>query len=222
MSKELRKAEDTWQVLRIQGEFMKGFDTFSELPPCISVFGSARTKTDNPYYLEAEKVGQLLVQNGFGVITGGGPGIMEAANKGAYEEPNGTSVGVGIELPFEASMNPYINVGVENRYFFTRKVMFLKYSQGFVIFPGGLGTLDELFEALTLAQCGHNIKYPIILFGKKYWQGLIDWMQNTLWTNGAISQKDFDLFRVVDTAEEAVEKIVEYHEKYRDNQDTNF
>jgi uncharacterized protein (TIGR00730 family) len=220
--KELRKIEDSWQIIRIQGEFAKGFDTFNELQPCISVFGSARTKKDNPYYLEAEKVGQLLVQAGFGVMTGGGPGIMEAANKGAYEEEGGTSVGVGIELPFEASMNPYINVGVENRYFFTRKVMFLKYSQGFVIFPGGLGTLDELFEALTLAQCGHNIKYPIVLFGKKYWEGLIDWMQNTLWTHGAISQKDFDLFRVVDTAEEAVEKIVEYHQKYKEDQDTNF
>jgi uncharacterized protein (TIGR00730 family) len=220
--KQLRKVEDSWQIIRIQGEFAKGFDTFNDLQPCVSVFGSARTKKDNPYYFEAEKVGQLLAQAGFGVMTGGGPGIMEAANKGAYEEEGGTSVGVGIELPFEASMNPYINVGVENRYFFTRKVMFLKYSQGFVIFPGGLGTLDELFEALTLAQCGHNIKYPIVLFGKKYWQGLIDWMQNTLWTNGAISQKDFDLFRVVDTAEEAVEKIVEYHQKYKEDQDTNF
>jgi uncharacterized protein (TIGR00730 family) len=217
-----KKAEDAWQILRIQGEFTKGFDTFNELPPCVSVFGSARTKKDNPYYLEAEKTGQLLVQAGFGVITGGGPGIMEAANKGAYEEENGTSVGVGIELPFEASMNPYINVGVENRYFFTRKVMFLKYSQGFVIFPGGLGTLDELFEALTLAQCGHNIKYPIVLFGKKYWEGLIDWMRNTLQTNSAISEKDFDLFRVVDTAEEAVEKILEYHNKYRQDSETNF
>jgi uncharacterized protein (TIGR00730 family) len=220
--KQLRKIEDSWQIIRIQGEFAKGFDTFNELPPCVSVFGSARTKHDNPYYLEAEKVGQLLVQSGFGVITGGGPGIMEAANKGAYEEEGGTSVGVGIELPFEASMNPYINVGVENRYFFTRKVMFLKYSQGFVVFPGGLGTLDELFEALTLAQCGHNIKYPIILFGKKYWEGLIDWMRNTLQTNGAISESDFDLFRVVDTAEEAVEKIVEYHQKYNSDNETNF
>lgn len=220
--KELRKIEDSWQIIRIQGEFAKGFDTFNELPPCVSVFGSARTNQTNPYYEEAEKVGKLLVQNGFGVITGGGPGIMEAANKGAYEEGKDMSVGVGIELPFEASMNPYINVGVENRYFFTRKVMFLKYSQGFVIFPGGLGTLDELFEALTLAQCGHNIKYPIVLFGKSYWRGLIDWMQNTLWTHGAISQKDFDLFRVVDTAEEAVEKIVEYHQKYKEDQDTNF
>lgn len=222
MSVQRNKAEDAWQIMRIQGEFTKGFDTFNELGPCVSIFGSARTEKDNPYYLEAEKVGQLLIQNGFGVITGGGPGIMEAANKGAYEEPEGTSVGVGIELPFEASMNPYINVGVENRYFFTRKVMFLKYSQGFVIFPGGLGTLDELFEALTLAQCGHNVKYPIVLVGKKFWSGLIDWMQNTLWTNGTISQKDFDLFRIVDTAEEAVEKITEYHEKYKEDTETNF
>lgn len=220
--KQLRKVEDSWQITRISGEFAKGFDTFNELDvPCISVFGSARTKTNNQWYLEAEKTGQLLVQNGFGVITGGGPGIMEAANKGAYDEQEGTSIGIGIELPFEASMNPYIHKGVENRYFFTRKVMFLKYSQGFIIFPGGLGTLDELFEALTLAQTGHNVKYPIVLVGKKYWEGLIKWMQDTLWTNGAIKQSDFDLFRVVDTAEEAVQKIKEYHNKYNTNE-TNF
>jgi len=216
------KADDAWQIMRIQGEFTKGFDTFNELGPCVSVFGSARTKTDNPHYLEAEKVGRLLTEAGFGVITGGGPGIMEAANKGAHDA-GGKSIGVGIELPFEASMNEYVDLGVENRYFFTRKVMFLKYSQAFVIFPGGVGTLDELFEAITLAQCGHNVKYPIVLVGKKYWEGLVDWMQNTLWTNGAISQKDFDLFRVVDTAEEAVEKITDYHNKYKENNtETNF
>lgn len=217
-----RKSEDAWQILRIQGEFTKGFDTFNQLGPCVSVFGSARTKPDNPYYKEAQKVGKLLAQAGFGVITGGGPGIMEAANKGAHKE-GGKSIGVGIELPFEASMNEYVDLGVENRYFFTRKLMFLKYSQAFVICPGGLGTLDELFEALTLAQCGHNVKYPIVLIGKKYWGGLIDWMQETLWTNGAVSQKDFDLFRLVDTAEEAVEKIKEYHNKFDKNTDsTNF
>lgn len=220
MEKQFRKSEDAWQILRIQGEFTKGFDTFNELGPCVSIFGSARTKETNPHYKEAEKTGKLLTEAGFGVITGGGPGIMEAANKGCLEA-GGTSVGVGIELPFEASMNPHINVGVENRYFFTRKVMFLKYSQAFVVFPGGLGTLDELFEALTLAQCGHNIKYPIVLVGKKFWGGLVDWMQDTLWTNGTISQKDFDLFRVVETAEEAVEKITEYHNKYNTNE-TNF
>lgn len=220
---DLRKIEDAWQVIRIQGEFAKGFDTFNQLDvPCVSVFGSARTKPDDEWYLEAEKVGQLLVQKGFGVITGGGPGIMEAANKGAYEEEGGTSIGIGIELPFEASMNPYIHSGVENRYFFTRKVMFLKYSQGFIIFPGGMGTLDELFEALTLAQTGHNVKYPIVLVGKSYWTGLIEWMKSTLLTNGNISENDFDLFRLVDTAEEAVEKISEFHQKYKENIDTNF
>jgi uncharacterized protein (TIGR00730 family) len=145
---------------------------------------------------------------------------MEAANKGAHNA-GGRSIGVGIELPFEASMNEYVDLGVENRYFFTRKVMFLKYSQAFVIFPGGVGTLDELFEAITLAQCGHNVKYPIVLIGKKYWSGLIDWMQDTLWTNGAICKDDFDLFRVVDTAEEAVAKITEYHEKNKSTE-TNF
>ena len=223
MSSQRNKAEDAWQILRIQGEFTKGFDTFNELKgPCISVFGSARTLSTNPVYKDAEKLGTLLVEAGFGVITGGGPGIMEAANKGSHNA-GGKSIGVGIELPFEASMNEYVDLGVENRYFFTRKVMFLKYSQGFVIFPGGVGTLDELFEAITLAQCGHNVKYPIVLVGKKYWSGLVDWMQDTLWTNGAISQEDFDLFRVVDTAEEAVEKITDYHNKYKDNKtNTNF
>jgi uncharacterized protein (TIGR00730 family) len=222
MSVQRNKAEDAWQIMRIQGEFTKGFDTFNELGSCVSVFGSARTKENNPHYIEAEKIGRLLVEAGFGVITGGGPGIMEAANKGAHEA-GGKSIGVGIELPFEASMNEYVDLGVENRYFFTRKVMFLKYSQAFVIFPGGVGTLDELFEAITLAQCGHNVKYPIILVGTKFWSGLIDWMQNTLSTNGTISQKDFDLFRIVDTAEEAVLKITDYHNKYKENNtDTNF
>jgi|TARA_B110000259_G_scaffold186632_1_gene238374 uncharacterized protein (TIGR00730 family) len=214
-----RKSEDAWQILRIQGEFTKGFDTFNELGPCVSVFGSARTLSTNPMYKEAEKIGKLLVEAGFGVITGGGPGIMEAANKGAHEA-GGKSIGVGIELPFEASMNDYVDLGVENRYFFTRKVMFLKYSQAFVICPGGVGTLDELFEAITLAQCGHNVKYPIVLVGKKYWEGLVDWMQSTLWEHGAISEKDFDLFRVVDTAEEAVSKITEYHNKFSKNTDS--
>jgi uncharacterized protein (TIGR00730 family) len=209
MGKEI----DAWQILRIQGEFTKGFDTFSGIDPCISVFGSARTSPNNEWYKEAEKFGRLISEAGYGVMTGGGPGIMEAANKGAVEA-NGLSVGVGIELPFETSMNEYVKVGVDNRYFFTRKVMFLKYSKGFAVFPGGLGTLDELFEALTLAQCGHNIKYPIVLVGKKYWSGLTEWLMNMVNASGRMSLKDFDLFRVVDTAEEAVEKIVQYHEKY--------
>lgn len=217
----MSKERDAWQILRIQGEFTKGFDTFNELGPCVSVFGSARTKEDDVWYKDAETFGGLMAKDGFGVITGGGPGIMEAANKGCADA-DGVSVGVGIELPFEAGMNKYVKKGVENRYFFTRKVMFLKYSQGFVVYPGGLGTMDELFEALTLAQTGHAPKFPIVLVGKKFWGGLIDWMQNTLWTNGTISQKDFDLFRLVDSAEEAREKIIEFHEKYRKDNPDNF
>lgn len=216
-----KKAEDAWQILRIQGEFTKGFDTFNELGPCVSVFGSARTPEDNEWYIEARKFGKLMAQSNIGVISGGGPGIMEAANRGC-QESGGTSVGVGIELPFEAEMNPYINVGVENRYFFTRKVMFMKYSQGYVVFPGGLGTLDELFEALTLIQCGHVHKQPIVLVGKKYWSGLIKWLYDMVNTSGRMSLKDFDLFRIVDSAEEAAEKINEYHDKYRQDNETNF
>ena len=221
------KADDAWQILRIQGEFTKGFDTFNELnTPCISVFGSARTKVGTKWYEEAKLFGKLIACEGFGVITGGGPGIMAAANHGA-KEVGGKSIGIGIELPLESGMNKYVEMGVENRYFFTRKVMFLKYSQGFVVFPGGLGTLDELFEALTLAQCGHNVNYPIVLVGKKYWSGLIDWLMDMVNASGKISLKDFDLFRVVDTAEEARDKIMEYHNKYMTNPDylgpkTNF
>lgn len=207
------KAEDAWQILRIQGEFTKGFDTFNELGPCISVFGSARTKTGTKWYNVAKEFGKLIACEGFGVITGGGPGIMQAANHGA-KEVGGKSIGVGIELPFEAGMNKYVDLGVECRYFFTRKVMFLKYSQAFVIFPGGLGTLDEMFEAITLAQCGHNVKYPIVLVGRQYWSGLIQWLKDTVLENGKMSDKDFDLFRIVDSAEEARDKIMEYHNKY--------
>ena len=216
----MSKEKDTWQILRIQAEFTKGFDTFSDLPPCISVFGSARLKEGTHWYNEAEKFGELITIHDFGVITGGGPGIMEASNRGS-KESGGKSIGVGIELPFESGMNPYVDKGVENRYFFTRKVMFLKYSKGFVIFPGGLGTLDELFETLTLAQCGHNIEYPIVLVGKEYWGGLLGWLKNTVLENGMMSEKDLDLFRVVDTAEEAVKKIVSYHNTYKLNK-TNF
>jgi uncharacterized protein (TIGR00730 family) len=207
------KAEDAWQIMRIQGEFTKGFDTFSELGPCISVFGSARTKVGTKWYEEAKLFGKLIASEGFGVITGGGPGIMAAANHGA-KEVGGKSIGIGIELPFESGMNKYVDLGVECRYFFTRKVMFLKYSQAFVIFPGGVGTLDEMFEAITLAQTGHNITYPIVLVGKKYWGGLIDWMKDQLLGSGRMSEKDFDLFRIVDSADEARNKVMEYHNKY--------
>ena len=222
MKKEHNKTDDAWQILRIQGEFTKGFDVFNELGPCISVFGSARTKTGTKWYNEAKEFGKLIACEGFGVITGGGPGIMQAANHGA-KEVAGHSIGVGIELPFEAGMNKYVTTGIECRYFFTRKVMFLKYSQGFVVFPGGLGTLDELFEALTLAQTGHTPKFPIILVGKDYWSGLVDWLQETIAAQGRMSQSDFDLFRIVDTAEEARDKIMEYHNKYRNEEDqSNF
>jgi len=222
MKKEHNKTDDAWQILRIQGEFTKGFDVFNELGPCISVFGSARTKTGTKWYEEAKEFGKLIACEGFGVITGGGPGIMQAANRGA-KEVAGNSIGIGIELPFEAGMNKYVTTGIECRYFFTRKVMFLKYSQGFVVFPGGLGTLDELFEALTLAQTGHTPKFPIILVGKDYWSGLVDWLQETIAAQGRMSQSDFDLFRIVDTAEEARDKIMEYHNKYRNEEDqSNF
>lgn len=222
MKKEHNKTDDAWQILRIQGEFTKGFDIFNELGPCISVFGSARTKTGTKWYEEAKEFGKLIACEGFGVITGGGPGIMQAANHGA-KEVAGHSIGIGIELPFEAGMNKYVTTGIECRYFFTRKVMFLKYSQGFVVFPGGLGTLDELFEALTLAQTGHTPKFPIILVGKDYWGGLVDWLQETIAAQGRMSQSDFDLFRIVDTAEEARDKIMEYHNKYRNEEDqSNF
>lgn len=221
ISKNEQKAEDAWQILRIQGEFTKGFDTFNELGSCISVFGSARTKVGSKWYEEARKFGALISREGFGVITGGGPGIMQAANQGA-KEVGGKSIGIGIELPFEAGMNQYVDLGVECRYFFTRKVMFLKYSQGFAVFPGGLGTLDEFFEAVTLAQCGHNIKYPIVLVGREYWTGLIEWLKEVAVENGMISDKDLGLFRIVDTAEEARDKIREFTEKYKSEQLTNF
>lgn len=221
ISKNEQKAEDAWQILRIQGEFTKGFDTFNELGSCVSVFGSARTKVGSKWYEEARKFGALISREGFGVITGGGPGIMQAANQGA-NEVGGKSIGIGIELPFEAGMNQYVDLGVECRYFFTRKVMFLKYSQGFAVFPGGLGTLDEFFEAVTLAQCGHNIKYPIVLVGKEYWSGLIEWLKEVAVENGMISDKDLNLFRLVDTAEEARDKIREFTEKYKSEQLTNF
>jgi len=214
MSWKKSKTEDAWQILRIQGEFTRGFDTFNELGPCISVFGSARTKTDDKWYKEAKHFGKLIVKEGFGVITGGGPGTMQAANHGA-KEVDGHSIGIGIELPFESGMNKYVTTGIECRYFFTRKVMFLKYSQGFVAFPGGLGTLDEIFEALTLSQTGHTPKFPIILVGKEYWQGLVDWIKQSMLKEGRINKSDINLFRIVDTAEEARDKIMEYHNKYR-------
>jgi len=222
------KADDAWQILRIQGEFTKGFDTFNNIDvPCVSVFGSARTKVGSKWYNEAIEFARSMAAEGFGIITGGGPGTMEAANKGAINF-TGRSIGIGIELPFESGMNNHIEMGMECRYFFTRKVMFLKYSQAFAVFPGGLGTLDELFEAITLAQCGHNVKYPIVLIGREYWSGLIEWLRNTVLESEKMSAADFDLFRIVDSASEAKEKIMEFHNKemtkpgYLGSDKTNF
>ena len=215
---ENKRIDDAWQVLRIQGEFIKGFDQLSQLGPCISVFGSARTKEDNPYYKTAVELSELIVKNGYGVITGGGPGIMEAGNLGAVRQ-NGDSVGLQIQLPFETHPNKYINHLVDCRYFFTRKVFFLKYSQAFVACPGGFGTFDELFETMTLIQTGHMRKVPIVLVGKDYWTGLVDWIKAVvLKKESNISEKDLDLFKVVDTAEEAMEYMLDK----LDSSDTNF
>jgi len=207
------KAEDAWQVLRIQGEFTKGFDQLSELGPCISIFGSARTEPLNPYYKNASKLAYLCTENGYGVISGGGPGIMEAANLGAHESDE-VSVGLKIQLPFEAKENEYIDELVDCRYFFTRKVFFLKYSQAFVAYPGGFGTLDELFETLTLIQTGHMRKVPVVLVGKDYWGGMMDWIKTTMFEKeGNVSEKDFDLFTVVDEPVEAMEYILDNIQK---------
>ncbi|MEV3910113.1 TIGR00730 family Rossman fold protein [Streptomyces canus] len=194
---------DPWRVLRIQSEFIEGFGTLAELPPAISVFGSARTPADSPEYEAGVRLGRGLVEAGFAVITGGGPGAMEAANKGACEA-NGTSVGLGIELPFEQGLNPYVDIGLNFRYFFVRKMMFVKYAQGFVVLPGGLGTLDELFEALTLVQTQKVTRFPIVLFGSAYWGGLVDWLKNTLIAQGKASEKDLLLFHMTDDVDEAV------------------
>jgi uncharacterized protein (TIGR00730 family) len=200
----------------MQSEFIKGFDELSELTPCISVFGSARTDRDDKYYKEAVKLSELIVKNGYGVITGGGPGIMEAANAGAYGN-DGKSVGLQIELPFEASANMFIDKLVTCRYFFTRKVFFLKYSQAFVGFPGGFGTLDELFETLTLMQTGHLRILPIVLVGTDYWKGMIKWIKKTMIEDGKVSKEDLNLFKVVDTAEEAMEYILSKLEENKPN-----
>ncbi|GAA4371984.1 TIGR00730 family Rossman fold protein [Paeniglutamicibacter cryotolerans] len=194
---------DPWRVLRIQSEFVEGFGTLSGLGPAVSVFGSARTKRDSPRYLQAERVGQLLAEAGLAVITGGGPGAMEAANKGACAG-GGISVGLGIELPFESGMNEYVDLGINFRYFFARKTMFVKYSQGFIVLPGGYGTLDELFEAVTLVQTEKVTSFPIVLLGTGYWGPLLDWLRHTVAEEGAVSESDLDLIQITDDPEEAV------------------
>ncbi|MCW2791651.1 MAG: fas6 [Nocardioides sp.] len=199
---------DPWRVLRIQAEFVEGFGALAELGPAIAVFGSARTSADHPSYAIAERVGRQLVEAGFAVITGGGPGAMEAANKGACEA-GGVSVGLGIELPFESGLNQWVDMGVNFRYFFARKTMFVKYSQGFVVLPGGLGTLDELFEALTLVQTRKVTRFPIVLLGVGYWSGLIAWLRDTSLADGKIAQSDLDMLHLTDDVDEAVRMMVE-------------
>jgi uncharacterized protein (TIGR00730 family) len=206
---------DPWRVLRIQSEFVEGFGALAELGPAISVFGSARTAVDDPSYAWAEEIGGRLANAGFAVITGGGPGVMEAANKGACEA-GGVSVGLGIELPFESGLNTYVDMGLNFRYFFARKTMFVKYSQGFVVLPGGFGTFDELFEALTLVQTQKVTSFPIVLVGTAYWAGLLDWLRNTVLADGRISPGDLDAFRVTDDVEEVVEVMVEAQRRRAD------
>ena len=210
------KTADSWQIFKIMSEFVEGFESLSKIGPCVSVFGSARTNSDNKYYNQAEEIGYLLTQKGFGVITGGGPGIMEAANKGA-NRVKGKSVGLCINLPFEDTNNKYIDKDKQLNfdYFFVRKVMFVKYAQGFVVMPGGFGTLDELFEAITLIQTYKAEKFPIILVGTKFWSGMIEWVKQALLENNKnISESDLDLFQTVDTKEEVIEILEEFHKNY--------
>lgn len=194
---------DPWRVLRIQSEFVEGFEALAEVGPAISVFGSARTRPEEPLYECAQRIGHLLVERGYAVVTGGGPGMMEAANRGAWEA-GGTSVGLGIELPHEQGMNQWVNLGVNFRYFFARKTMFVKYSQGFIVMPGGFGTMDELFESATLVQTGKIRSFPLVLVGTQYWSGLVEWIRSSMVEARMISPGDVDLLRVVDDPEEAV------------------
>ncbi len=210
------KTSDSWKIFKIMAEFVDGFEKLSKIGPCVSIFGSARTKPDNKYYKLAEEIAYLLTKAGFGVITGGGPGIMEAGNKGA-KRGEGKSVGVNIELEFEQHPNKYIDNDklISFDYFFVRKVMFMKYSQGFVVMPGGFGTFDELFEAITLIQTNKIAKFPIVLVGKDYWSGLIDWIKNVmLETEHNIKKEDLNLIKLVDTAKEAADVIYDFYSEY--------
>ncbi len=198
---------DPWRIMRIQSEFVEGFGALAELGPAVSVFGSARLKEGTKEYQLGAQVAEELVAAGYAVITGGGPGVMEAANRGA-KEADGTSVGLGIELPFEQGMNPYVDLGVNFRYFFVRKTMFVKYAQGFIVLPGGYGTLDELFEALTLVQTGKVQRFPIVLLGSEFWGGMLDWLRDVPGAAGTIGPTDVDLMHLTDDPKEAVEYIM--------------
>ena len=209
------KTNDSWAIFKIMAEFVEGYEKLSKIGPCVSIFGSARTKPGEEYYELSEEVAFKLTQNGYGVITGGGTVIMEAGNKGAHRG-TGTSVGLNIELTFEQHDKLWIDKdkNLEFDYFFVRKVMFVKYSQGFIVMPGGFGTLDELFEAITLIQTKKIGRFPIVLVGSSFWSGLLDWIKNTLLEQGNISEKDLKLFRIVDTADEAIEHLNKFYNKY--------
>jgi uncharacterized protein (TIGR00730 family) len=199
---------DPWRVLRIQAEFVEGFGLLAELPRAVSVFGSARAVPGSADYLAGERIAGALARDGWAVITGGGPGVMEAANRGA-SEAGGVSVGLGIELPFEQGLNNWVDVGVNFRYFFVRKTMFVKYAQAFVVLPGGFGTMDELFEALTLVQTRKVTSFPVVLYGSAYWSGLVDWLRTTMIQHGTISAADLDLLHISDDVDEIVDIIRE-------------
>ncbi|MGC4744377.1 TIGR00730 family Rossman fold protein [Micromonospora sp. DT201] len=202
------KTKDAWRALRILSEFVEGFDTLADLPPAVSVFGSARSGPDSAECRLAEQVGGALARAGYAVITGGGPGVMEAANRGA-SEAGGLSVGLGIELPFEQGINEWVDLAIDFRYFFARKTMFVKYAQAFVVLPGGFGTMDELFEALTLVQTGKVTRFPVVLMGVAYWQGLLDWMRDTMAADGKVGPVDLELICLTDDVDAAVRYIVE-------------
>lgn len=209
------KSSDSWVIFKVMSEFVEGFEKLAKIGPCVTIFGSARTKPNNTYYKMAEDIAYKLVQHGYGVVTGGGPGIMEAGNKGAHRA-GGKSVGLNIYLPHEQKGNPYIDPDklITFDYFFVRKVMFVKYSQGFIVMPGGFGTLDELSEALTLIQTKKIGRFPIVMVGRKFWAGLLDWIKKTLIADGMISEEDLDLFNVVDSPEEAVQVIDDFYNRY--------
>lgn len=210
--------KDSWMVFKIMAELVDGYEKMAKIGPCVSIFGSARLKEDSKYYKMAVEIAEKITEIGFGIITGGGPGIMEAGNRGA-RNAGGKSIGLNIELPFEQHFNPYIdkNFSMDYNYFFVRKVMFVKYSQGFVVMPGGFGTLDELSEAMTLIQTQKIARFPIVLVGSEFWGGLLDWFKDTLLKNGMISEEDLNLYRVVDTADEAAAHIKAFYDKYSIN-----
>ena len=209
------KTNDSWSIFKIMGEFVEGYEKLSAIGPCISIFGSARTKPVNKYYKLTEEISEEIVSRGYGIITGGGPGIMEAANKGA-NKGKGSSVGLCIDLPFEESNNKFIDNDKKLifDYFFVRKVMFVKYAQGFVVMPGGFGTLDEIFEALTLIQTRKSEKFPIILVGSEFWEGIIDWLRNTLLLEKNINKEDLNLLKIADTKDEVMNVLEEFHNNY--------